>query len=82
MNWERIEGNWQQFKGRVKQRWGKLTDDQLSVINGQRDILAGKLQEAYGITKDEVDRQISDWERSLADADTDTDRPSRTGTSR
>ena len=82
MNWERIEGNWQQFKGRVKQRWGKLTDDQLSVINGQRDILAGKLQEAYGITKDEVDRQISDWERSLADADNDTDRPSRTGTSR
>jgi uncharacterized protein YjbJ (UPF0337 family) len=80
MNWERIEGNWQQFKGKVKQRWGKLTDDQLSMINGQRDILAGKLQEAYGITKDEVDRQIRDWERSLADAD--TDRPSRTGTSR
>jgi uncharacterized protein YjbJ (UPF0337 family) len=82
MNWERIEGNWQQFKGKVKQRWGKLTDDQLSMINGQRDILAGKVQEAYGITKDEVDRQIRDWERSLADADTDTDRPSRTGTSR
>lgn len=82
MNWERIEGNWQQFKGKVKQRWGKLTDDQLTTINGERDILAGKLQEAYGITKDEVDRQIRDWEQSLADADNDTDRPSRTGTSR
>jgi uncharacterized protein YjbJ (UPF0337 family) len=82
MNWERIEGNWQQFKGKVKQRWGKLTDDQLTTINGQRDILAGRLQEAYGISKDEVDKQIRDWERSLADADTDTDRPTRTGTSR
>lgn len=82
MNWERIEGNWQQFKGKVKQRWGKLTDDQISMIDGQRDILAGKLEEAYGITKDEVDRQISDWERSLADADAETGRPSRTGTSR
>jgi len=82
MNWERIEGNWQQFKGKVKQRWGKLTDDQLTKINGERDILAGKLQEAYGISKDEVDRQIRDWEDSLADADNDTDRPSRTGTSR
>jgi uncharacterized protein YjbJ (UPF0337 family) len=73
MNWDRIEGNWQQAKGKVKQRWGKLTDDQLAVINGQRDILAGKLQEAYGLSKDEVDRQISDWERSLADADVEAE---------
>lgn len=82
MNWDRIEGNWQQFKGKVKQRWGKLTDDQLSVINGQRDILAGKLQEAYGLTKDEVERQIRDWEKSIPDTDLDTDttRGSRTGT--
>lgn len=82
MNWERIEGNWQQFKGKVKQRWGKLTDDQLTVIQGQRDILAGKLEEAYGIGKDEVDWQIREWERSLADEDDDTDSDSdlRSGT--
>jgi uncharacterized protein YjbJ (UPF0337 family) len=77
MNWDRIEGNWQQVKGKVKQRWGKLTDDQLTVINGQRDILAGKLQEAYGLSKDEVDSQIRDWEGSLADTDVDVER--RTG---
>ena len=71
MNWDRIEGNWQQVKGKVKQRWGKLTDDQLTVINGQRDILAGKLQEAYGLSKDEVDQQIRDWERSVVDVDVD-----------
>ncbi len=73
MNWDRIEGNWQQAKGKVKQRWGKLTDDQLAVINGQRDILAGKLQEAYGLSKDEVDRQIRDWERSFVDTDVEAD---------
>ena len=78
MNWDRIEGNWQQAKGKVKQRWGKLTDDQLAVINGQRDILAGKLQEAYGLSKDEVDRQIRDWESSLSDIDVDVE--TRTGT--
>jgi uncharacterized protein YjbJ (UPF0337 family) len=77
MNWDTIEGNWQQAKGKVKQRWGKLTDDQLTVINGQRDILAGKLQEAYGLSKDEVDRQIRDWERSL---DADVEVESRGGT--
>ncbi|HJS21557.1 MAG TPA: CsbD family protein [Steroidobacteraceae bacterium] len=76
MNWDRVEGNWQQVKGKVKQRWGKLTDDQLAVINGQRDILAGKLQEAYGLSKDEVDRQIRDWERSL---DSDVEVETRSG---
>jgi uncharacterized protein YjbJ (UPF0337 family) len=67
MNWERIEGNWQQVRGRVKQKWGRLTDDQIAVINGQRDILAGKLRETYGIGKDEVERQISEWEATLDD---------------
>jgi uncharacterized protein YjbJ (UPF0337 family) len=80
MNWDRIEGNWQQAKGKVKQRWGKLTDDQLAVINGQRDILAGKLQEAYGLSKDEVDRQIRDWESSLSDMDVEVETRSGTRT--
>jgi uncharacterized protein YjbJ (UPF0337 family) len=61
MNWDRVEGNWKQFKGTVKQQWGKLTDDQLDVIGGKRDQLAGKIQETYGISKDETDKQLAAW---------------------
>lgn len=64
MNWDRIEGNWKQFKGDVKRQWGKLTDDQVDVIDGNREKLAGQIQEAYGITKDETERQIREWEAS------------------
>ena len=67
MNWDRIEGNWKQFKGDVKQQWGKLTDDQLNVIAGKRDKLAGKIQETYGITKDVAEKQLSDWEKRQKD---------------
>ena len=63
MNWDRMEGNWKQFSGKVKQQWGKLTDDQLTQINGRRDQLIGKIQEAYGIGQDEADRQVKDWEK-------------------
>jgi len=62
MNWDRIEGNWKQFKGSVKSQWGKLTDDHIDVIAGNRDQLVGKVQEAYGITKDETEKQISAWQ--------------------
>ncbi len=62
MNWDRIEGNWKQFKGNVKQQWGKLTDDQLDVILGKRDQLAGRIQESYGITKDEAEKQLAEWQ--------------------
>jgi len=62
MNWDRIEGNWKQFKGNVKQQWGKLTDDQLDVIAGKREHLAGKIQESYGITKDEAEKQLAAWQ--------------------
>jgi uncharacterized protein YjbJ (UPF0337 family) len=61
MNWDRIEGGWKQFKGVVKERWGKLTDDDLSVIEGRRDNLAGRIQERYGIARDEADREIDEW---------------------
>jgi uncharacterized protein YjbJ (UPF0337 family) len=62
MNWEQVKGNWKQVKGKVKQQWGKLTDDQLDVISGNRDILLGRIQEAYGITTEEAERQVRDWE--------------------
>ena len=62
MNWDRIEGNWKKAKGKVKEQWGKLTDDQLDVIGGRREQLLGVLQESYGIAKDEAERQVRDWE--------------------
>lgn len=58
MNWDRIEGNWKQLKGKAKEQWGKLTDDQLDVIGGKRDQLVGKVQESYGIGKDEAQKQV------------------------
>jgi uncharacterized protein YjbJ (UPF0337 family) len=61
MNWDQVEGKWKQLKGSVKQKWGKLTDDDLDVIAGKRDQLAGKIQERYGITKEEAQKQIDDW---------------------
>lgn len=67
MNWDRIEGNWKQFKGNVKEQWGKLTDDQLDRIAGKRDQLVGKIQENYGIAKDEAERQVKDWENRNQD---------------
>jgi uncharacterized protein YjbJ (UPF0337 family) len=69
MNWDRVQGNWKQFRGKVKEQWGKLTDDDLDRIAGQREQLAGRLQETYGIGKDEVERQLTDWERQVGDAD-------------
>ncbi len=59
MNWDRIEGNWKQLKGKAREQWGKLTDDQLDVIAGKRDQLIGKVQEAYGVGKDEAERQVN-----------------------
>jgi uncharacterized protein YjbJ (UPF0337 family) len=56
MNWDRVKGNWKQLKGRVQAGWGKLTDDPLAAIAGRREISAGRLQEAYGIGKEEADR--------------------------
>jgi uncharacterized protein YjbJ (UPF0337 family) len=69
MNWDRIEGNWNQFKGRVKEQWGKLTDDDVDVIAGRRDQLVGKIQESYGITKDEAEKQVERFGGAFRDAD-------------
>lgn len=67
MNRNIIEGNWKQLKGKVKQNWGKLTDDQLDIIAGKRDELAGKIQEAYGCSQDDAEQQISKWEKTQKD---------------
>jgi len=74
MNWDRIEGNWKQVKGKVKEQWGNLTDDHIDVIGGKRDQLVGKIQESYGIARDEAERQVAEWERrneKLFNTDTD-----------
>lgn len=67
MNWDIVQGNWKQFNGKVKAQWGKLTDDQLDVIAGKRIELAGHIQEAYGITIDEAEKQIKHFEESNKD---------------
>lgn len=63
MNWDIIQGKWEQLKGGVKEKWGDLTDDDLTQIEGNKDKLAGKLQERYGWAKEDADRQINDYFR-------------------
>src|SRR4030095_2405730 len=65
MNWDRIEGSWKQMKGKVRQQWGKLTDDDLETIAGKKDELSGKIQQRYGIAKDEAEKQLDDWSAHL-----------------
>jgi len=65
MNWDIVEGNWKQFRGKVKARWGNLTDDNLDVIAGKRTELAGKIQEAYGLSLEEAERQIKSFEERI-----------------
>ena len=69
MNWDRIEGNWKQLKGKAKVQWGKLTDDDFDVIAGKRDQLIGKIQEAYGLTKDEAEKQVDTFGNAFRDDD-------------
>lgn len=68
MNWDRIKGSWKQVTGRVKAQWGKLTDDDLDVVAGHREQLAGKIQERYGVAKEEAERQLAEWERKATDS--------------
>ncbi len=64
MNRDTMAGNWKQFKGKAKERWGKLTDDDLDVVEGKADQLAGKIQERYGKTKEEAQREVDDFCRT------------------
>lgn len=61
MNWDTVQGKWKQFSGQAKENWGKLTDDDLDQAAGKRDQLVGKIQERYGIAKDEAERQVDEW---------------------
>ena len=61
MNWDQIKGRWKDFKGQIRQRWGKLTDDDLERIKGHRESLKGKLQERYGYEKDKAEQEIDGW---------------------
>ncbi|MBL8344676.1 MAG: CsbD family protein [Rubrivivax sp.] len=67
MNWDRIQGDWKQLTGRAKEQWGKLTDDDLSIVAGRRDQLAGKIQERYGVAKEDAEKQVAAWQRLATD---------------
>lgn len=64
MNKDTIEGNWKELRGKVKEQWGKLTDDRLDIVAGRRDQLAGEIQQAYGVTRDEADKQVKAFEET------------------
>lgn len=67
MNWDQIQGNWKEAAGKVKEQWGKLTDDDLTVVEGRRDQLAGKIEQRYGVAKEEAEKQLAAWERTASD---------------
>lgn len=65
MNWDQVEGNWKEFKGKAKVQWGKLTNDDLNVIEGGRDQLEGLLQEQYGYAKEKSKSEVDKWLKSF-----------------
>jgi uncharacterized protein YjbJ (UPF0337 family) len=78
MNWDQIQGKWTQMKGSVKQQWGKLTDDDLEVIAGSKEKLIGRLQERYGIKKEEAQREFDNWSRTAFESSDPSRRSDRT----
>jgi uncharacterized protein YjbJ (UPF0337 family) len=67
MNWDRIQGNWKQFSGKVKEKWGDLTDDDLARVNGNREQLEGILQRRYGYAKDRAKQEVDSWTSGMKD---------------
>ncbi len=65
MNWDIVQGKWKQYKGSAKEKWGELTDDELDQAGGQRDQLIGKIQEKYGVGRDEAEKQVDEWSAKL-----------------
>jgi uncharacterized protein YjbJ (UPF0337 family) len=82
MNWDQIQGKWKQSAGVIKEKWGKLTDDDLTVIGGKREQLVGKIQERYGIAKDAAEKQVDDFTRNYRPTDSSYDRETETETNR
>ena len=68
MDWNRVEGNWKQLRGKAKQQWGKLTDDDLTYVAGRREELAGKIQERYGVAKEAAQKQADEWAMKADDS--------------
>src|SRR5262249_10570810 len=64
MDWNRIEGNWKQAQGKIKEKWGKLTDDDLTMVNGRREQLEGIIQQRYGMAKDQLRKEVGTWLKS------------------
>ena len=67
MNWDQIAGNWKVAQGKARAQWGKLTDDDMAVVAGNRDQLIGKVQARYGVSKEEAARQVDDWQKGAND---------------
>jgi uncharacterized protein YjbJ (UPF0337 family) len=69
MNWDTVKGDWKQFKGKVKEKWGRLTDNDLNQIQGRREQLAGAIQKTYGIAKEEAEKQVKEFETSCSECE-------------
>jgi uncharacterized protein YjbJ (UPF0337 family) len=65
MNWDQIQGSWQEFKGKVRSKWAKLTDDDLDQIGGKREEFLGRMRQRYGYEKDHAERELDDWLKSM-----------------
>lgn len=79
MNWDQVEGKWKQVKGHAKEKWGKLTDDDLNVIDGQRQQLIGRIQERYGIAKEAAEEQVDEFVKALKTEDKEERKAQRAG---
>ncbi len=77
MNWDQVEGKWTQYKGKVKEKWGRLTDDDLDVVRGKRDQLVGKIQERYGAAKEEAQKQADEFVKGLQASEAEQERQDR-----
>ena len=74
MNWDQIEGEWKQCIGSARERWGKLTNDDIQTLTGQKDQLVGKIQERYGIAKEAAQKQVDEWNATARETDVERDR--------
>jgi len=79
MNWDQVEGKWKQYKGQAKEKWGKLTDDDLDVVDGRRQQLVGRIQERYGIAKDAAEQQADEFIKALKEESVEAEKARRAG---